>query len=87
MSRQLNEDLGEREMCEYCHEEYCCLHGRHRFHRRYYYERPSVYYERPPIYYERPTPETRREYLEDEKKLLERRLKEIQDALAESTKS
>jgi hypothetical protein len=65
-------------MCEYCHTEYCCVHGRH-----HYYPR-AVYAERPPVYYyDRPEPETRREYLEDEKKLLERRLKELDERLAE----
>jgi hypothetical protein len=60
------------------------MHGRGH---HYYHHYPGYPYERAPVYYyERPTPETRREYLEDEKKLLERRLKEIEERLAEASK-
>ncbi|MCL5067560.1 MAG: hypothetical protein M1368_04315 [Thaumarchaeota archaeon] len=68
-------------MCEYCHQEYCCLHGRHH---HYYY--PRHFYERPMIY-EEPRPERTREHLEDEKKMLERRLKEIESRLQEESKA
>ncbi|MCL5067490.1 MAG: DUF5320 domain-containing protein [Thaumarchaeota archaeon] len=67
-------------MCDCCHYEYCCLHGRRRYHPRYTYE-PA------PIYYEPPRVEVRREYLEEEKRALERRLKEIEDRLSEEKKS
>lgn len=67
-------------MCEYCHQEYCCIHGRH----HYYY--PRYPYPPAPVYYERTTVEARHEFLEDEKRLLQKRLKEIEERLAESTK-
>lgn len=69
-------------MCEYCHQEYCCIHGRHH---HYYYPR----FPYPPAhidFYERPSPETRREYLVEEKKFLEKRLKEIEDSLEQTVK-
>ena len=68
-------------MCHYCHEEYCCLHGRYRYRPRYMYEPAPIYYEEPP------RPEPRRENLVAEKKALERRLKEIEDRLLEEQKS
>ncbi|HZW58450.1 MAG TPA: hypothetical protein VFF30_19335 [Nitrososphaerales archaeon] len=69
----------QNQMCEYCHEEYCCIHGRHG---HYYHHYPRHYVpERPVIYYREPTEEERREYLEEEKRDLERRLKEIETSL------
>ncbi len=64
-------------MCEYCHQEYCCLHGHHARH----FRGPAW-----GGFYEEPTPASRKEFLEEERAALERRLKAIESRLQELSK-
>lgn len=58
-------------MCEYCRQEYCCLHG-HWLRR---FDGPGYpIYGWGPAYGREPSPADRRELLEGEKAALERRL-------------
>ena len=65
-------------MCEYCHREYCCVHGRHRYY-------PGHVYDRPMIHYYEPLQEPSEDMVE-EKRILERRLKEIEARLQHVSK-
>ncbi len=76
-------------MCECCHMEYCCLHGRGRF-RPFYYE-PGPYYMHEPlrerIYRDERPVRQGREYLRQEMEYLEKRLNEIKSMLEQQEQS
>ena len=66
-------------MCEYCHQEYCCLHGHHARHFAPFYRG----FPGPGAYLEPVSPQTQKEFLEEEKAALERRLKSLESRLQE----